>query len=88
MSTDNTLLEFPCEFPIKVMGRSSADLQALVREVIQRHMGPTEEARYATRRSRQSTYLAVTVTVTARSQVQLDGIYNELSSHEDVIMVL
>ncbi len=40
---DETLLEFPCAFPIKIMGRESTDFRALARELVEKHTGPLAE---------------------------------------------
>lgn len=83
-----SLLEFPCDFPIKVMGRADVALDRTVLDVLRAHIGATAAPRLATRASSGGRYISVTVTITATSQEQLDGIYRELSAHEQVMMVL
>ena len=80
--------KFPCDFPIKVMGHAADDFNALVRSIVERHAGTVLEERITVRRSSNGKYLAVTVTVEALSQQQLDALYIELSGHERVVMVL
>ena len=83
-----TALEFPCDFPIKVMGLTEGDFDTLVVSIVQRHVGPLAEGAVAVRASRAGKYVSVTVTVRAESQLQLDDLYRELTGHERVVMVL
>jgi hypothetical protein len=86
--TRPTLLEFPCEFPIKIMGaRIDAFAQAVV-EVVLRHASDFDPASVEMRPSRKGNYLAITCTIRAVSQQQLDDLYRELSSHPLVKVVL
>lgn len=83
-----TGFEFPCDFPIKVMGVAENNFDALVVEVVMRHIGDLNEGAIAIRPSRNGKYVSVTVTFTAQDQQQLDDLYRELSAHERVLMVL
>jgi uncharacterized protein len=84
----DALLQFPCEFPVKVMGKASGDFAGMVLEIVQRHSSGVGADALQVRPSRNGTYLAVTVTVTARDQAQLDALYSELCAHERVLMAL
>lgn len=88
MSQPPSLLEFPVEFPIKVMGRQDGNLRAITREIIERHAGSLEETQISSRPSADGNFLALTYTVTARSREQLDDIYRELSACKLVLMAL
>ncbi|MCK5387555.1 MAG: DUF493 domain-containing protein [Gammaproteobacteria bacterium] len=79
---------FPCDFPIKIMGRCDCDLEMLVVEVINRHVSDLSENAVATRPSGKGNFISVTVTVTATSREQLDNIYRELTAREEVLMAL
>jgi uncharacterized protein len=81
-------LEFPTEFPIKVMGRRDSDLRTLTREIIERHTGPLEDSRIRTRTSGDGNFIALTYLVTATSREQLDAIYREISACKLVLMAL
>jgi len=81
-------LEFPTEFPIKVMGRRDTDLKALTREIVERHSGPLAEENVRVRTSGDGNFLALTYVVTARSREQLDAIYRELTACTAVLMAL
>lgn len=86
--TPPSLLEFPCDFPIKVMGLTSPDFRVLVIELVRRHAPDLDESRVRVQESRGGRYLAVTLNIRATSKAQLDAIYRELSRHERVVMAL
>jgi putative lipoic acid-binding regulatory protein len=88
METDReTVLNFPCEFPIKVMGRSGNGLRDQVIEIVGRHSAQQLSSRAVTSRtSRRGNYVSVTAVVSATSQRQLDDIYRELTAC-DVVMI-
>jgi uncharacterized protein len=80
-------MEFPCSFPLKIMGQKSEAFESAVREILSRHLqdGPVE---YTQRPSGSGKYLAITATFMATSKDQLDAIYQELNDHELVVMTL
>jgi hypothetical protein len=84
----HTLFEFPCDFPIKAIGRDNGEFLALVTALIERHTQPLDQNAITTRPGSKGNYLAVTVTITATSKAQLDAIYIDLSGHPDIIMAL
>ncbi|KXX64585.1 YbeD family protein [Marichromatium gracile] len=86
--SEETLLEFPCRFPIKAMGRASEDFQTLVVDIVERHAPGVEATAISTRPSNGGKWLAVTVTIEAHSKAQLDAIYAELTAHERVVWAL
>ncbi len=86
--TDQPLLQFPCEFPLKVMGQAGDDFAALVVEIVARHVPTLRDDAVQQRPSKQGTYVSLTVTVHVHSQAQLDNLYCELSGHARVLMVL
>lgn len=88
MTDDESLLEFPCEFPIKAMGRSESDFDALVVEIVRKHCPDLLEGAVKSRLSKEGKYVSVTVTIQAQSRVQLDRIYMDLSAHEKILMAL
>lgn len=70
------------------MGLAAGDFDALVVTLIRRHAPDLGEGAVRTRLSREGKYMSVTVTIEARSRVQLDDIYRELTAHERVLMAL
>ena len=83
-----SLFEFPCEFPIKAMGKADCSLDVTVVDIVRRHVPDISEGKIHARSSKQGNYTAVTVIVTATSREQLDAIYQDLVDCEDVIMAL
>jgi len=86
--TPDTLLEFPCEFPVKMMGRDTPAFHATARELVEKHTGPLDDAMIQSTQSRNGRFVSITVTVTATSKQQLDDIYREITAHDDVLMAL
>lgn len=88
MAEQETLIEFPCAFPLKVMGESHDALAQTVLEIILRHAPDFDGATMEMRPSRTGKYLSLTCTVMATSKPQLDALYIELSGHPMVKVVL
>lgn len=82
------LLTFPCQIDIKALGLQSSRFEALVHEIISRHLEPDELLAVSQRESHGGKYVALTVTIRARSRAQLDTIYQALSDCKDVLMAL
>ena len=83
-----TLLEFPCEFPVKAMGLACVELEVAVIEIINRHVDNLGEGAVTMKPSRNGKYTAITVTIIAHSKQQLDNIYIDLSACEHVSIAL
>ncbi|MEJ2618876.1 MAG: DUF493 domain-containing protein [Candidatus Thiodiazotropha sp.] len=88
MEEEETLLEFPCNFPIKVMGKAEPGFEAMVVELISRHASGITETAVNSRNSKGGKWVSVTVTLRAESKAQLDAIYLDLSAHKKVVMAL
>lgn len=88
MAEQETLLEFPCDFPIKVMGEAREGFAEAVAEVVRRHAPDFDAARVEMRGSSGGKYVSLTCTVTAHSKPQLDDLYRALTSHPWVKVVL
>lgn len=86
--TRQTLIEFPCEFPIKIMGARVDNFAQAVVAVVQSHAPDFDPATVQMRPSSKGNYLALTCTIRAVSQAQLDALYRELSAHPLVKVVL
>ncbi len=85
---ETTLLKFPCDFPLKVLGRRSDDFRSIVLGIVQKHAGDIDPGRIEERPSRDGNYLSLTCTFAAQSREQLDALYTELTSCERVLVVL
>jgi putative lipoic acid-binding regulatory protein len=83
-----TLLKFPCEFPVKAMGLACDELEIAVIEIINRHVEDLAEDALRMKPSKNGKYTAITITITARSKDQLDAIYMDLTACEHVSIAL
>lgn len=88
MVDEPSLLEFPCDFPIKVMGRCQDGFAQSVLEVVLRHAPDFDAAAMEMRPSAQGNYMSLTCIVRAVSRAQLDALYRELTAHPLVKVVL
>jgi len=85
---NETLLEFPCDFPVKAMGRGDAGFEAMVTKIILAHAEQVAGVPVTTNASSSGSYLSVTVTIEAVSKAQLDRIYQDLTDCEQVLVAL
>ena len=81
-------LEFPCAFPIKIMGRRQDGFAQQIADIVVRHAPDFDPATLEMRTSSAGTYLSLTATVNATSREQLDDLYRELVAQPMVAMVL
>ena len=85
---DASLIEYPCEFPIKIMGHTRTGFAQAILEVISRHAPDVDGATLKMKTSKHGKYLSITCVINATSRVQLDALYQELCDHPLVVMVL
>jgi uncharacterized protein len=88
MSDPESLIVFPCDFPIKVMGLRQHGFAQAILEVVKQHSPDYDASSVEMRSSREGKYLSLTITVKATSQQQLDDLYRDLCDHSMVSMVL
>ncbi|MGH8244232.1 MAG: YbeD family protein [Steroidobacteraceae bacterium] len=88
MSEAGELLDFPTEFPIKVMGRDSESFRTLTLAIVERHAGPLPAASISERSSSKGRFLSLTYTIRAESRAQLDRIYQDLTDSGVVLVAL
>jgi putative lipoic acid-binding regulatory protein len=84
----DSLIEYPSDFPIKIMGPMQDTFAQTMVDVIMLHDPTFHSGKMEMRPSSQGNYLALTVTVRATSREQLDNLYRALSSHPMVKVVL
>lgn len=85
---EDSIMSFPCQFPIKAMGMAEEGFDVLVVGIIRKHAPDLSEGAIKSRLSQEGKYISVTVVVEAESRQQLDNIYHELTAHERVLMAL
>ena len=86
--SSETPLEFPCDFPIKIMGLQRDGFQGEIIAIARQIIPDLDENAIQTRDSRTGKYLAITLTFTATSKAQIDALYLAINKHPDVRMVL
>ncbi len=88
MEDQETLLQFPCDFPLKIMGEARADFTGAIAAIVRQHAPDFDAGQVETRASSGGKYISLTCTVTATSKGQLDDLYRALTSHPWVKVVL
>ena len=84
----DTLFDFPCDFPIKVMGADEDALALALRAALRRHAPECADNDFVLRSSSKGRYVAITVTIRANSKPQLDAIYQMLTDADAVLVAL
>ena len=85
---DRKLMDFPCSYPLKVIGKNTNEFYSVVAAIIERHVPDGSRITYTGRVSSGEKYLSITATFSAESQEQLTAIYRELSGHRLVLFTL
>ncbi|MGA8148307.1 MAG: DUF493 domain-containing protein [Gallionellaceae bacterium] len=88
MNLEDSLIEYPCNFPIKVFGQSQQGFAQAVMEVVVRHDPDFQAGTMQMKSSSRARYISLTCTVRATSREQLDALYQDLCDHPMVVMVL
>lgn len=83
-----TFFEFPCQFPIKIMANPKKEVTEFVSNTLGEHVQNPEKIKFTTRESTTGKYISITATFEAISKEQLDSIYQTLSRHPEIHMVL
>ncbi len=81
-------LQFPCAYPLKVMGADSPEFQAQAFAIVRRHVPDLDSSLVESRSSREGRYVSYTFHFTATRREQLDELYADLDECEDVRAVL
>lgn len=85
---DDTLLTFPTDFPVKIMGEQREGFAHAMIELVQRHAPDFKAETLEMRTSSGGKYLSLTCTIRATSKAQLDALYLEITAHPWVNMAL
>lgn len=88
MADEETLIEFPCDFPIKVMGETRDDFAETIIAVVRVHLPDFDASKVEIRGSSGGRYTSLTCIVYVTSKPQLDDIYRALTAHPMVRVVL
>ncbi|HMJ49372.1 MAG TPA: DUF493 domain-containing protein [Burkholderiales bacterium] len=88
MNLEMSSIEYPCAFPIKIMGKTEAGFAQAIMQIVMRHAPDFDPASMEMKSSKKGKYLSLTCIIQATSQGQLDELYRELCDHPMVVMVL
>ncbi|WP_439107601.1 YbeD family protein [Congregibacter sp.] len=81
-------IEFPCDYPVKVLGRNVTEFRPLVLEIFERHAPGFDQSTITVRDSRKGNFLSMTIIITATGPEQLESIHQDLRATGIVQMVL
>jgi uncharacterized protein len=83
-----TLIKFPCDFSIKIMGKSNLQFEERALNIVLQHYPDADLKKIKKRHSKDKNFLAITVTVHAENQAQLDALYQSLTNADEVLFAL
>ena len=86
--SEATLIEYPCDFPLKIVGHAQPGYAQSILETVQKHAPDFDAATMEMRPSTKGKYLSLTCTIRASSREQLDALYQDLGNHPMVVWVL
>jgi len=81
MNQEPSLIEYPCDFPIKVFGEAQPGFAEAIATVVRSHDAGFDASKIEARNSSKARYICLTCTVRATSREQLDNLYRDLTSH-------
>ena len=81
-------IEFPCLYPLKIIGHSVKNFRETVTAQIERHTGRIDPNLIAVKSSRKNNYISVNITIAATGEEQLSKIFEDLKKIKSVKMVL
>ena len=88
MIVDTPRADYPCDFPVKILGHTRAGFAQAMLEIVRRHAPDFDGSSMEMKSSKRGKYLSLTCVIRATSREQLDRLYRELCDHPMVVMVL
>ena len=88
MKNDQSLMTFPCDFQIKIIGSNTESFVSEILDIAYKHFPDIEDTSIQNQPSKHGNYLAISITLYVKDQVTLDALYMELTKHPDIKMVL
>jgi len=85
---EETLIEFPCEFPVKVMGAAIPEFHSAVEKIVKAHDPEFDASHTKQNTSKTGKYVSLTLNIHAKDKPQLDALYQDLTNHELVVWAL
>lgn len=81
-------IEFPCDYPVKVLGRSVPHFELTILEIFERHAPGFPRHRMSSKASREGTFISLTILITATGESQLEALHTDLLATGLVQMVI
>lgn len=88
MTNKESQIQFPCHFPIKIIGTNTVTFAKEITTITRKHFPETPDSAIIWQESKQANYISITVTIYVHTQHTLDELYHELTKHPDIKMVL
>lgn len=88
MSEEESLINFPCDFPIKIIGQNTDTFNKDIIEIVKKNYPDTLDENIKTKVSKDNKYVSISITVHAHDKASLDELYMQLTSHPEIRMVL
>jgi len=86
--SDDGLLTFPCDLPIKIVGRNCEDFREIANAIVRKHYADVAVSQTSEQSSRNGAYVSLTFVVNAQSREEIDALYRELTATDEIVMVL
>ncbi len=86
--SDDSLLAFPCDLPVKIVGRNCEEFRDIASAIVRKHYADVAVSRTSEQSSRNGAYVSLTFVVSAQSREEIDALYRELTATEEIVMVL
>ncbi len=86
--SDESLIEYPCDFPIKAMGLATDAIEDIFTDIVRRHLPHQITFNVKRKPSSAGKYISITIVLEAQNREQLDAVYRDLSDHEKILMSL
>lgn len=83
-----SLIEFPCNFPLKIIGNSTESFVDEIISIVLQHFPDTLETNISAKMSEKGNYVSISAIIYAKDQQALDDLYRALTAHPDIRMVL
>ena len=84
---EETIMKFPCDFVLKIMGRTDSDFEKKAIAIIQKRFLDFDASRIEKKFSKDKNFLSLSMTVFAQSKAQLDAVYHALTAEKSILMV-
>lgn len=85
---EESLIDFPCDFPLKVMGASTSEFHSCITQIAKKHDPEFSPSQTTQNISKTGKYISLTLNIHAKNKSQLDKLYQDLTDHELVLWAL